>query len=161
MKRVNLRQAIGSAKHGRQLPNVAGLLALCLPMGACNTEYPSDESTPAVQAVAISGVSVSLTYRSDWKSGYCSRVAITNTGSAPVADWQIVINLGQAQLTQVSNANSSLTGSRMTVTSLAKSSLIAVGNSATFDFCANAGGPAYHPTLESVVAPGRGATEKG
>jgi cellulase/cellobiase CelA1 len=120
---------------------------------ACNQDYQNDESTPAVQALAGRGISVSLTYKSDWKSGYCSRVLVTNTGTESLQDWQIVINLGQARLTQVNNANSNLVGARMTVTSPNRNSRIAAGDSASFDFCAaNAGGSDYHPTLESVAA---------
>jgi cellulase/cellobiase CelA1 len=130
-------------------------------MSACNAEYQNGESTPSVQALAARGISVSLTYQSDWKSGYCSRVSITNTGNDSVADWHIVINLGQARLTQVTNANSRLVGSRMTVTSAHKNSRIAAGDSASFDFCANAGGPDYHPTLVSVAAAGRTGADKG
>ena len=135
--------------------------ALMATMSACNAEYQNGESTPTVQALAARGISVSLTYQSDWKSGYCSRVSITNTGNDSVANWQIVINLGQARLTQVTNANPSLTGSRMTVTAMRKNSLIAAGDSASFDFCANAGGPDYHPTLVSVAAAGRTVADKG
>ena len=108
-----------------------------------------------MQALASKGISVSLTYKSDWRSGYCSRVLVTNTGDDSLRDWQIVINLGQARLTQLSNANSNLVGSRMTVTSPAKNSRISAGDSASFVFCANAGGPEYHPTLESVAVQGR------
>ena len=49
----------------------------------------------------------------------------------------------------------------MTVTSGHKKSFIAAGNSASFDFCANAGGPDYHPTLVSVAANGRTGADKG
>jgi cellulase/cellobiase CelA1 len=121
----------------------------------CNQDYQSEESAPAVQALAARGISVSLTYKSDWRSGYCSRVSVTNTGDDSLQDWQIVINLGQGRLTQVNNANSNLVGARMTVTSPSKNSRINAGDSTSFDFCANAGGPDYHPTLESVAAQGR------
>jgi cellulase/cellobiase CelA1 len=128
---------------------------------ACNPDYQSDESTPAVQALASQGISVSLTYQSDWKSGYCSRVLVTNTGNESLQDWQIVINLGQARLTQVNNANSNLVGARMTVTSPIRNARIAAGDSTSFDFCANAGGRDYHPTLESVAFPNRPGFQKG
>jgi len=121
----------------------------------CNLGYPSDESAPAVQALAARGISVSLTYKSDWRSGYCSRVSVTNTGEQSLHDWQIVINLGQGRLTQVNNANPNLVGARMTVTSPSKNSWISAGDSTSFDFCASAAGPDYHPTLESVAVQGR------
>lgn len=120
---------------------------------ACSVDYANDESTPAIQALAARGISASLTYKSDWRSGYCSRVSITNTGTDPLSNWKIVINLGQARLAQVTNASSSLDGQWMTVTSSMNSPKIGAGDSASFEFCANAGGPNYHPTLESVSAP--------
>jgi len=127
----------------------------------CNEGYQTEESTPSVQALASRGISVSLIYKSDWKFGYCSRVSVTNTGIDSLRDWQIVINLGQARLTQVSHANSNLVGARMTVSAASKDSWISAGDSTSFDFCASAGGSDYHPTLESVTAPTRAGNQKG
>lgn len=103
---------------------------------------------------------MSLIYKSDWKSGYCSRVSVTNTGHDSLRDWQIVINLGQARLTQLSNANSNLVGARMTVSAASKNAWISAGDSTSFDFCANGGGSDYHPTLESVAVPTRAGNQK-
>ena len=138
-----------------------GLCCALLSMALGCEAYQTEESVPSVQALASRGISVSLTYKSDWKSGYCSRVSVTNTGNDSLRDWQIVINLGQARLTQVSNANSNLVGARMTVSAASKNSWISAGDSTSFDFCASAGGSDYHPTLESVTVPTRAGNQKG
>ncbi len=117
---------------------------------ACSVDYSSEDSAPAVQALAATGMSVSLTYQSDWKAGYCSTVSITNTGPKNIEAWQVVINLGQAQLSQLWKGTSSLTGPRMTVTPTGDNSQVGAGATASFGFCANAAGPGYHPTLVSA-----------
>jgi len=141
----------------RRLGLCCALLSMAL---GCNEEYQTEESVPTVQALASRGISVSLIYKSDWKSGYCSRVSATNTGNDSLRDWQIVINLGQARLTQVSNANSNLVGARMTVSPASKNSWISAGDSMSFDFCASACSSDYHPTLESVAVPTRAGNQK-
>ena len=118
---------------------------------ACSFEYTSEDSTPAVQALTSNGLSVSLTYQSDWKAGYCSNVSITNTGANSISAWQVVINLGQARLAQLWKGTTSLAGQRMTVTPSGDNSQVGAGATASFGFCANAAGPSYHPTLVSAT----------
>jgi len=133
--------------HGR-----FGLAVLAFALAACSLDDTSDESTPAVQAFTASGLTVSLTYQSDWKAGYCSTVSITNMGRAPISHWQVVINLGQARLAQIWKGNSNLTGERMTVTPELNNAQVSAGATASFEFCANAAGPSYHPTLVSAAS---------
>jgi cellulase/cellobiase CelA1 len=129
-----------------------GFFALALALPACTFDYTSEDSTPAVQAFTATGLSVSLTYQSDWKSGYCSTVSITNTGPRAISDWQVVINLGEARLAQLWKGNTSLAGQRMTVTPEGENSQVNAGATASFGFCAAAAGPSYHPTLVSAAS---------
>ena len=141
------------------------MLTLCAStvglLPACNVEYTSEDSTPSVQALAAAGISVSLTYESDWKAGYCSTVSITNTGANSIEAWRVIINLGQARLSQLRKGTTSLTGSRMTVTPLAGNLPVIAGATASFDFCANASGPGYHPTLESATSSSSNTGKRG
>ena len=125
---------------------------LALSQFACSVDYSNEDSAPAVQALSSTGLSVSLTYQSDWKAGYCSNVSITNTGQNSISAWQVVINLGQAQLSQLWKGTTSLTGPRMTVTPSSENSQVGAGATASFGFCANAAGPSYHPTLVSAAS---------
>lgn len=127
-----------------------GILCIALAFGACSFDSTSEDSTPAVQALTATGLSVSLTYQSDWKGGYCSTVSVTNTGHSPISNWQVVINLGQARLAQLWKATPSFTGERMIVTPESKNAQVSAGGTASFGFCANAAGPSYHPTLVSA-----------
>ena len=122
-----------------------------VPLG-CGLDDTNEDSTPAVQAVTSTGLSVSLTYQSDWKAGYCSTVLITNIGPSPISNWQVVISLGQAHLSQFWKGNTSLAGEKMTVTPRAENAKVAAGATASFGFCASAAGPAYHPTLISAAS---------
>lgn len=119
---------------------------------ACNVDYNNEDSTPSVQALSSTGLSVSLTYQSDWKAGYCSNVSITNTGPHSISAWQVVINLGQARLAQLWKGTTSLAGQRMTVTPSSENAQVGAGATASFGFCANAAGPSYHPTLVSAAS---------
>lgn len=150
-------KAIFGKRARAALPGVL-LFATLLP--ACSVDYSSEDSTPAVQALTATGMSVSLTYQSDWKAGYCSTVSITNTGPNSIAAWQVVINLGQAQLSQVWKGTSSLAGPRMTVTPFADNSEVGAGATASFGFCANAAGPGYHPTLVSAASSNKAPSTK-
>ncbi len=136
----------------RAVERLLGVGCLLLAVSACSFDYSSEESTPAVQAVTATGLSVSLTYQSDWKAGYCSTVSITNTGASPISTWQVVINLGQARLAQLWKGSTNLVGPRMTVTPESENSQLSAGGIASFGFCANAAGPSYHPTLVSAAS---------
>jgi len=129
-----------------------GLACFVLAFSACSYDYTSEDSTPSVQAATATGLSVSLTYQSDWKAGYCSTVSITNTGSSPISNWQVVINLGQARLAQLWKGTSTFTGQRMIVTPESENGQVSAGATASFGFCANAAGPNYHPILVSVTS---------
>jgi len=129
-----------------------GMLLFATLLQSCSLDYSNEDSTPAVQALTATGMSVSLTYQSDWKAGYCSTVSITNTGANSLSAWQVVINLGQARLSQVWKGSSSLVGPRMTVTPMGDNSQVGAGATASFGFCANAAGPGYHPTLVSAAS---------
>ncbi len=153
LKRIVSR--VGSST--KWLP-VCALLALS--QSACSVDDSNEDSTPAVQALSSTGLSVSLTYQSDWKAGYCSNVSITNTGASSISAWQVVINLGQAQLSQLWKGTTSLAGQRMTVTPSSENSQVGAGATASFGFCANAAGPGYHPTLVSAASTTTGPSSK-
>lgn len=140
----------GKASRSRELRRISWILAALLQ--ACSVEYASEDSTPAVQALASTGISVSLTYQSDWKAGYCSTVSITNTGVNNISAWQVVIDLGQARLAQLWKGTTTLSGPRMTVTPSSDNAQVSAGATASFGFCANAAGPGYHPTLVSAAS---------
>ncbi len=154
-----------SMRINKTLLSAAKRLTACglfaLGFSACNTDYSSEDSAPAIQAVTSTGLSVSLTYQSDWKAGYCSNVSITNTGPTSISAWQVVINLGQARLAQLWKGTTTLAGQRMTVTPSGDNSQVAAGGTASFGFCANAAGPSYHPTLVSAASTAPGSRSEG
>jgi len=147
VQKLELRRGV---RIFRRIALTCGVLAAA-PLG-CGLDDTSEDSTPAVQAVTSTGLSVSLTYQSDWKAGYCSTVLITNIGPSPISSWQVVISLGQARLSQFWKANTTLAGEKMTVTPRAENAKVAAGATAAFGFCASAAGPAYHPTLVSAAS---------
>jgi hypothetical protein len=119
-------------------------------LAGCNIEGANEDSVPTVQALTASGISVSLTYESDSKAGYCSTLSLTNTGTTSISTWQVVVDLGQATLGQFLRGSTNLSGQRMTVTPLAANAYVLPGTCVSVGFCANAAGPNYHPTLVSA-----------
>ena len=46
------------------------------------------------QLLTKNGVTGSLAITSDWGSGYCASVTLSNGGSTAVTSWQVVMNSG-------------------------------------------------------------------
>ncbi len=92
-----------------------------------------------------------LTLTSDWGAGYCASVTITNTGSAPISSWQVVVDLDQSTLTNLWSGAVSQSGSLLTVTPLSWNAPIAVGAAISFGFCGTSAEPTYRPTVVSTT----------
>jgi len=109
--------------------------------------------------------SVSLKYQTDWGSGYCANVTVSNTSSVASTSWTLGINLNQAKMSSAWNCQFSGNSGSVSVTPAAFNSALAPGASATFGFCANGTGANYKPTLGKLVlvaaADGGGGTGGG
>jgi endo-1,4-beta-xylanase len=121
---------------------------------------PEQTGASEYEALSVSGngVSGNLTMQSDWSSGYCANVTITDTGANGIQGWRVVINLNQSSITSLWSASSSQSGSTLTASSVSYNGMLAPNASTSFGFCANATGSNYHPTLVSASATGSGAT---
>ncbi|WP_437290578.1 expansin EXLX1 family cellulose-binding protein [Sorangium sp. So ce406] len=129
-------------------------------LAACTAPVQGDEGddgagdlTSAV--ITSDGLGVAALTRSvDWGSGYCAEVNVANEGTAPVTSWTVVIDLRQSSLISLWEAESSRSGSILTVTPQANRPAIPVGGAAKFGFCAGATGSDYQPVMVSMIQNG-------
>jgi endo-1,4-beta-D-glucanase Y len=92
-------------------------------------------------APTISKVSIT----SDWASGYCVNVDVTNSGPAVTA-WTVRINLNQSTLNNAWNANTSVASGIMTASSTSSNGALATNATTQFGFCGNKTGTNWTPT---------------
>jgi hypothetical protein len=133
---------------------LAGLL-----VASCVDDRTSDST--AIGALAGGGLSATLSLSSDWGTGYCANISLTNTGTAVTTSWQVVINLNQSTASAPWNATVTTSGSQMTDGPLSWNAAIAPGATASYGFCATATGTNYRPTLVSVSGSGNGGATTG
>lgn len=116
------------------------------------SQTPTATRTPSVGPGG--GITTRVTTESDWSSGYCAGVAVTNGGSQP-ADWQVTVAV-DGTVTQTWNATvvASPPG-QLTAGGVAWNDVLAAGASTSFGFCAARGGSAPTPTRTTSAAPPR------
>jgi endoglucanase len=88
---------------------------------------------------------VSSNMQSDWQSGFCMNIQVTNSGNAPVRNWQLTFQMNQAAINNSWNGNFQPQGSRYVVTPLDWGRVIEPGQSRDLGFCANKLGSDYRP----------------
>ena len=138
----------------------AGLTALgLLGLDGCADRGSPDEVT--LGSLTTGSTTATLTLQSDWTSGYCANVTVSNGGTSPTTGWQVVINLNQSTTSQVWSASGTISGGTLTVGPLAWNTAIAPGASTTFGFCGSASGTNYRPALASVSGAGNGGGGAG
>jgi peptidoglycan/xylan/chitin deacetylase (PgdA/CDA1 family) len=143
--------------HHYTLTALAGILIL-----ACNAENQQDvgESNVAQSPLVTSGVTSNLSLSSDWGTGYCANVTLTNASSTPVTSWSLTINLHQSVISQSWSGNFTSTNGSVTVKSLANTT-IAAKSSTSFGFCANSTSSSYRPSETALTVVGGGTGGSG
>src|SRR6185312_15494041 len=134
---------------------ITSLLFVAL-AASCMGDGSSDSQV--VAALTSGATSATVATSSDWGTGYCANVTVSNAGSSPTTSWTVVINLNQATVSSLWSASQTTSGSTLTVTPLSYNAAIAPGSSVSFGYCANASGSNYHPTITSVSGTGTGGT---
>jgi hypothetical protein len=101
----------------------------------------------ADEGAAVSTGSASLVYTSDWGSGFCADVKITNGLAQATTRWQVILDLKNTQVTQSWNAKASAGTGRATFGPVDYNGAIYPGQTTSFGFCANAPSSGARPTL--------------
>ncbi|MDX2165768.1 MAG: glycoside hydrolase family 9 protein [Deltaproteobacteria bacterium] len=105
-----------------------------VPATATATSAATRTATRAPTTPAGGGVSVQLVPQSEWGSGYCSDVIVSNAGGAAV-DWRVSFAIS-GRVTQLWNAVWSFSGGVVTAEGVAWNNLVYPGQLVVFGFCA-------------------------
>lgn len=116
-----------------------------------------------VCATPVATIGAALQIFSDWGSGYCAQVNVSNTGSVATSTWNVVLDVRTASITNVWNATDTVVGPANVhrFTALAWNAALAPGAQTSFGFCANRSGPSTPSvtgTSATAAAPVAGAT---
>jgi len=87
---------------------------------------------------------------SDWHSGFCVSMQVTNQGPVSIRDWQVRFQMNQAAINNTWNGNFSPQGSQYVVTPMDWGRVIEPGQSRELGFCANKLGSDYQPRQLTV-----------
>jgi hypothetical protein len=88
-----------------------------------------------------------LNVHSNWSTGFCGSLTLTNTGSTPTVDWSAFVNFTDSTFTNTSGATFTPVGNglqRITPT-LPWGNIIWPSSNAVISFCATKTGPGYAP----------------
>jgi hypothetical protein len=124
---------------------IAGLGLLAL-QGCAAETGPNVVDESVAQSESAVG-SATLTYTSDWGTGYCVNITMTNGLSQATTRWQAIIDLKTTTITSVWNTKMSKTTGQSTAAPMDYNTSIAAGATATFGFCANAPSASVRPVV--------------
>jgi cellulase/cellobiase CelA1 len=119
---------------------------------------PSTGGVPATGGTSATGgvggsapPTAAIGLQSDWGTGYCANVRLSNSGTATITDWTVELELNQSTVNNLWSGTFTTSGSRISVRPLAWNSTVGSGASTDFGFCANVTGPNYRPSVVSVM----------
>jgi len=98
----------------------------------CEAAEDDDESDPS-PSPPDDDVTAEVTIGSDWGSGYCANVKVTNQGNQP-ADWVVEIEI-EGSISSFWSATYDQTGNRITAQGVSWNRTLQPGGTTTFGFC--------------------------
>lgn len=106
---------------------------------------PNPQRSLIVPTTSQTQLKVTSNLQSDWQTGFCMSMQVTNQGNATVRDWQVKFQMNQAAINNSWNGNFQPQASRYVVTPLDWGRVIEPGQSRELGFCANKLGSDYQP----------------
>jgi endoglucanase len=91
--------------------------------------------------------------QSDWQTGFCVDVLVTNPGSQPSANWKLTFQMAQAEINQSWNGSFDRQGDRYTVTPPTWANPVQPYQTVNLGFCANKRGTDYYPRQVAIITP--------
>lgn len=86
---------------------------------------------------------------SQWESGYCANVTVSNTQSKTITQWTVIMDVGTATLNAQWQANFTQNGATLTATNTSNNGTLATGAETTFGFCTQMPAPVRGPVITS------------
>ena len=125
-------------------------------MAACGSGKPGEATGVVRNAVESPDglVSAVLSYTSDWGTGYCANVHVSNSGSTATTAWSVAIALNQSTVTSSWSGQFATSGDQLTATPLGWNAAIQPGGATDLGFCANAPSATSRPTITAVTQTG-------
>ena len=111
---------------------------------------PNSQPSVTVPTTGRGQLKVASNMQSDWQSGFCMSMQVTNPSNTSVRDWQVTFQMNQAAINNSWNGNFKPQGSNYVVTPLDWGQVIEPGQSREIGFCANKLGSDYQPRQISV-----------
>lgn len=111
---------------------------------------PPPQPSPIVPTTGQSQLKVVSNMQSDWQSGFCMSMQVTNPSNTSVRDWQLTFQMNQAAINNSWNGTFQPQGSQYVVTPMDWGRVIEPGQSRELGFCANKLGSDYQPRQVSV-----------
>jgi peptidoglycan/xylan/chitin deacetylase (PgdA/CDA1 family) len=131
-------------------------------LGACNSESQFDTPENQVASAAmLSSNGVTSTFSVNaWNTGYCVSVTLNNSNSTAVTSFTHVVHLNQSTVVSSWSANFKVSGSTLTITPLANTSIPAKGT-LTYGFCGLATGTNFAAAEGTFTVTGGGSGNIG
>ncbi|HEY9750814.1 MAG TPA: cellulase family glycosylhydrolase [Allocoleopsis sp.] len=119
------------------------------------TPSPSSSPTPTPAPTATPTTSTALKVealmQSDWASGFCTNLRVTNPGTTnSISNWQVTFQMNQAAIANSWNGNFVKQNTSYIVTAPDWAKVLAPNQTLEMGFCANKLGPDYKPTQVAV-----------
>jgi hypothetical protein len=95
----------------------------------------------------VNRMTASLRYTTQWQTGYCAEITVTNHGSTSTGSWEVVFDVHQSSPYNTWNAAFSHNGSVYAADSLDWNRILQPGGSQTFGLCANKTGSTWQPQI--------------
>jgi len=111
---------------------------------------PNSQPSVSVPTTGQGQLKVASNMQSDWQSGFCMSMQVTNPSNTSVRDWQVTFQMNQAAINNSWNGNFKPQGSKYVVTPLDWGQVIEPGQSREIGFCANKLGSDYQPRQITV-----------
>jgi endoglucanase len=111
---------------------------------------PNSQPSVSVPTTGQGQLKVASNMQSDWQSGFCMSMQVTNPSNTSVRDWQVTFQMNQAAINNSWNGNFTPQGSKYVVTPLDWGQVIEPGQSREIGFCANKLGSDYQPRQITV-----------
>jgi len=115
---------------------------------------PSPSPTPIANTTSSSvrNLQVQSRIQSDWQTGFCVSMQVTNSGNNQSGNWQLNFRMEDAAINNSWNGSFVPRGDRYVVLPPDWARSINPGQTVDLGFCANKLGPDYHPRQVSVTA---------
>jgi hypothetical protein len=108
--------------------------------------YESEDVSVAESTLTGAG---SLTITSDWGSGFCASVKLTNGLPEATSKWRVIMDLKTTTVTSSWNVASSATTGMATMTPVSYNTVIGAGQTVEYGFCANAPSASTRPVMKA------------